>query len=112
MKNSETQETMFLRSYKDAIMLFNMLERNMASCLRAASARTGVDGDIARILEFPYDKKLRKIKVLISKSGFDAQYESFLALAEKCRLFRNRLVHGHWEFVEFLEAPVCQGTGL
>src|SRR5688572_3946564 len=56
----ERAELLFLRSYKDAIMYFNMLDRNLAYCLRWASKVDGSNVDIVAILALSFDRKLKK----------------------------------------------------
>jgi hypothetical protein len=101
-----TSELEFLRNYKDALMHFNMLDRNMAYCLRSASGLSGPEMDCAKFMRYPYDKKLGKVKALIQSKGLMEKCGEFLALAERCRLLRNRIVHGHWDFFEHSDKPV------
>jgi hypothetical protein len=102
----DSPEVLFLRSYKDAIMFFNMLDRNLAYCLRGASSSAGAEVDLLTVLSYPYDKKLKEIKSLILKRGRESEYSEFLRLAEQCRTLRNKLVHGHWAFVARLPKPI------
>ena len=87
-------------------MYFNMLDRNLAYCLRWASASDGRNADLSVILALSFDRKLKKVVALIRKKKRKAEYAEFLSLAEECRKTRNRLVHGHWEFVSRLERPI------
>lgn len=106
MGSDESSEVLFLRRYKDAIMHFNMLERNIALCLRWASKRPREEGLLARMLEMPFNEKLRKLRSLIQKAAKGAEYATFLTMAEQCRQDRNKLVHGYWEYRWFLDEPI------
>jgi hypothetical protein len=103
---SDSPEIIFLRGYKDAIMHFNMLDRNLAYCLQWASTYAGIEVDLLAVLSYSFDKKVKKIVCLIKTRGRKSEYAEFLRLAEQCRTQRNRLVHGHWEFVPRLPKPI------
>ena len=102
----ERAELLFLRSYRDAIMYFNMLDRNLAYCLRWAAESAGRSASLSVILALPFDRKLKKVVALIRRKKRKSEYAEFLSLAEECRKMRNKLVHGHWEFVPRLEQPI------
>lgn len=99
-------EVGFLRRYKEAIYYFNMLDRNMAYCIRAARQRAGTESAVRKIHAQSFDTKLGKINSIIKAKDRVADYHDFSELAEQCRLLRNRLVHGHWEFKDWLKKPI------
>ena len=103
---SDSPEILFLRGYKEAIMHFNMLDRNFAYCLRGASSSAGSEANLLTVLSYPYEKKLKMVGSLIRERGRESEYSEFLRLAERCRTLRNKLVHGHWEFVPRLPKPI------
>ncbi len=87
-------------------MSFNRLDRNMAYCIRLAAQNAGLDVSIETIHSYSYDKKLRKIGAMIRRRMLEPEYGAFLDLAEQCRLFRNKIVHGDWQFIEHLKEPI------
>lgn len=97
MKISPDAELRFLRAYKRAVSNFNILDLNMSLCLRWASLRAGKEVSIDRLLALSYDRKFKRVKSLIRKKGQEPAYQKFIRLAENCRLWRNKLVHGEWE---------------
>src|SRR6266540_1347197 len=103
---SKSPELVFLRGYRDAITHFNMLDRNLAYCLRWASIYDGREVDLMSVLSCSFDKKLKKIVRLIESRDRQAEYGDFLVLAEQCRTLRNKLVHGDWKFVPHLPKPI------
>jgi hypothetical protein len=66
----------------------------------------GNELDLLTVLSYSYDKKLRKIESLIRERKRETEYSRFLALAEQCRSLRNKLVHGHWDFIAHLPKPI------
>jgi len=101
MKITPDTELRFLRAYKRAVSAFNILDLNMSLCLRWASLRAGKEAGIDRFLALPYDRKFKRVKSLIRKKGRELEYQEFIRLAEECRLWRNKLVHGEWELNVF-----------
>lgn len=99
-------ELRFLRQYKDAILHFNLLDRNLAYCLAWATRPMNAGPDFAKAFCLSYDRKLRRIASLIKSRNHEEAYRDFSSLAEQCRLLRNRLVHGRWEFKAWLEKPI------
>lgn len=97
MKPTTDPELRFLRNYKRAVSSFNILDRNMALCLQWAAHYAGKETEMDSFLALPYDRKFSKIKSLIIKKGQGSEYQEFIRLAEMCRLWRNKLVHGEWE---------------
>lgn len=103
---SDSPELLYLRKYQQAVMSFNRLERNMAFCIGWAARSVPRDVDMAAIHSYSYDKKLRKIRLLVREKKLETAYTDFLDSAERCRLFRNKMVHGDWQFVAHLEQPI------
>lgn len=106
MALDDNNEITFLRLYKYGITQFNMLERNMAYCQWHADPSSLHQDRLKQIHEYSFSEKLQKVRALLSAKAKLAPYELFLNQAEQCRLFRNKLVHGHWEFRWFLEEPI------
>ena len=106
MNTKHDPELRFLRAYKRAVSSFNILDMNMALCLRWTSLRADKEADLDRFLALTYDKKFKKIQSLIKKKGQESAYKEFIRLAEECRLWRNKLVHGEWELILFGDKDV------
>jgi len=102
-KNSEIT---FLRTYKDSIYYFNILDRNMGYCLRWCM-RSGRNNRVSeKWLKLTFDQKFKKILLLAKKASSEAAFEVWSQKMEECRRMRNIIVHGHWEWKDFLERPI------
>jgi len=106
MTLSKNDEMVFLQGYKDAVFHFNLLEHNMAYCLWWARKRSGKEIELTSFMSKSYDQKFKKVKSLINSMQRENEYSEFLEMAENCRLLRNKLVHGVWEFIHHLEKPI------
>jgi hypothetical protein len=93
-------ELAFLRGFKDAIMSFNRLDRNLAYFIRFAIEAEGRNRDLLKVLSYSYDKKLKLVRSITRKDGLTQQYDGFIEMADSCRHLRNRLVHGDWRLLE------------
>jgi hypothetical protein len=93
-------ELAFLRAFKDAIMSFNRLDRNLGYFIRYMEEREGRNRDLLKILSHSFDTKLKRVRTLIERSDLSQRYQGFLEMAESCRQLRNRLVHGDWRLIE------------
>lgn len=98
----EESEIQFLRTYKDYIYLFNMLERNIVYCLWHANRGSDVD----RFSKYSFDEKARRLERLVKANGLEEPFGGWLASVERCRKTRNRIVHGSWEFRQWLDKPI------
>ncbi len=103
---ADSPELLFLRSYRDAIMEFNRLDRNLAYFLRIGAERPGAEDRLAVAFKFTFEKKLRKAIALLRKRDWSESHEEFEKLADECRRARNKLVHGEWRFVDRLDNPI------
>lgn len=103
---TDSPELLFLRSYRDAVMEFNRLDRNLAYFLRNSAERGGAEVKLEEIFRHAFDDKLKKATALLRKGGWSESHEEFVNLAGECRLARNRLVHGEWWFAERLDKPI------
>jgi hypothetical protein len=99
-------ELAFLRAFKDAIMSFNRLDRNLAYFIRYLEERDGRNRDLLKILSHSFDTKLKRVRTLIERSDLSQRYQGFLEMAEGGRQLRNRLVHGDWRLMEHLRKAV------
>jgi hypothetical protein len=107
---TEHKEIVFLRTYKDFIYKFNMLDRNMAyflrDCMRSVQGNSSTD----KWHKVTFDQKLKKLLSIANKSIPERQYKILSQKLEECRLLRNVVVHGHWEWREFLDEPILYHT--
>ena len=107
MKGTEVDpEVSFLRAYKDYIFRFNMLERNVAYALVHANPGPISEADYLRYHSMPFAEKLRRFAIFAEPIAARADVAEWLPLMQDCRSMRNRLVHGHWEFLWHLAEPI------
>lgn len=103
---AEESEIVFLRTYKNFIYTFNLLERNMAyflhHCLKGKCKAGG--GNIW--LKVTFDQKSKKIQKIAKGIVSETIYDNFSGKIEKCRHMRNAIVHGNWEWKSFLSSPI------
>ena len=98
-------EFTFLRTYKDFIFYFNMLERNIGYCLRKCLALRGnVNAD--RWLSASFDSKVKRLLGLAKETGVADTFSVWISDLEECRHLRNIVAHGSWDWAEFLDAPI------
>jgi hypothetical protein len=103
---TKDSEITFLRAYKDSIYFFNMLDRNMGYCLRWCM-RSGRNNHASKKwLEVTFNQKFKKIQFLAKEASSEALFEEWSQKMEECRRMRNIIVHGHWEWKDFLERPI------
>ena len=102
----EDSEIVFLRTYKDFIYYFNMLESNMAYCLRYCFRVKQENNSVEKWHKASFDQKLKKISMIAKKNIPKEQYETLFQKLGECRQLRNVVVHGHWEWKDFLDEPI------
>ena len=102
--NSE-HEIDFLRTYKDFIYFFNMLECNIGYSLRYCTERTK-NKNPGKWLDASFDSKIKKVVKLVNAHKLETVFHDWLSDVEKCRHLRNIVAHGHWEWRENLERPI------
>lgn len=102
----DAMELRYLRAYQGFIYQFNMLDRNIAYCLASARKRPDESATIERFLSFSFDQKVKKLKALVGRSGIELPFQEFFSIVEHCRIMRNKIVHGNWEFGDFLDGPI------
>lgn len=102
----ENLELQFLRTFKDYIYYFNMLERNIVYCLSHATKGDDYSSKVDKISSFSFDKKRRRLKNLIKRNEIENVFAKWFESVEYCQSMRNKIVHGHWEFNSFLKAPI------
>jgi len=98
-------EIEFLRTYKDFIYYFNMLERNIGYCLRNCSTKEGSQNP-KRWLSASFDSKIKKVMSLAKKYGIHKSFSEWHAQVEECRNFRNIISHGEWDWKWWLSKPI------
>ena len=98
-------EIIFLRTYKDFIYYFNMLERNIGYCLRYCMKSRG-NVNSGKWLSASFDSKVKRILRLAKESGVDDKFSAWSSDIEECRHLRNIVTHGNWEWREFLDKPI------
>jgi len=103
---AEASEIVFLRTYKDFIYSFNLLDRNMAYflhyCLKGKAKY--IIGN--NWLKVTFDRKSKKILKIAEGIVSETIYDDFANKIEKCRHMRNAIVHGTWEWKGFLSLPI------
>ncbi len=102
--NSEN-EIIFLRTYKDFIFYFNMLERNIGYCLSCCLKSYG-NKNSDKWLVTSFDSKVKRILKLAKRMGVDEKFCTWNSDIEECRHLRNIIVHGNWEWHEFSDKPI------
>ena len=102
--NTENEIT-FLRTYKDFIYYFNMLERNIGYCLRYCMTAFGTMNP-DRWLSASFDSKVKRLLALAQETGVADTFSAWSSDLDDCRHLRNVVAHGNWEWMEFLDAPI------
>ena len=95
----------FLRTYKDFIYFFNMLERNLGSSLRFCARTTGHKTP-EKWHTANFEKKIKKFMSLAKSNDLGAEFEDWHTKVQKCRHLRNIIAHGEWLWREWLEKPI------
>lgn len=107
MKNSPQElELQFLRTFKDYIYYFNMLERNIVYCLSHAIRGGDYNSKVDKFSRLSFDEKMRKLKKLIKRNEIEDVFCKWFESIEYLRKKRNILVHGQWEFIWWIEKPI------
>jgi hypothetical protein len=107
MKTSpEELELQFLRTFKDYIYYFNMLERNVVYCLSYAIHGGDYNSKVDKFSRLSFDEKVRRLKVLIKKNEIENIFSKWFESIEYLRKKRNTLVHGQWDFRWWIEKPI------
>lgn len=102
---STDDEITFLRTYKDFIYYFNMLDRNIGFCLRRCMTLRGTR-NAERWLSVSFDSKVKQLLRLAKECGVADAFASWSSDLEKCRHLRNIVAHGNWEWHEFIDKPI------
>jgi hypothetical protein len=104
MMNTEN-EIIFLRTYKDFIYYFNMLERNIGYCLRRCMGLRG-SRNADRWLSASFDSKVKRLLRLAKDCGVADAFSAWRTDLDECRHLRNIVAHGNWEWKGFLDRPI------
>ncbi len=98
-------EIIFLRTYKDFIYYFNMLERNIGYCLRYC-LKSSCNETPDKWLSVSFNSKVKKILSLAEEVGVGDNFSAWSSDINICRHLRNIISHGNWEWRDFLEKPI------
>ena len=98
-------EIIFLRTYKDFIYYFNMLERNIGYCLRYC-LKQSCNENPDKWLSVSFNSKVKKILSLAKEVGVEDKFSEWSSDINTCRHLRNIISHGNWEWIAFLEKPI------
>jgi hypothetical protein len=98
-------EIIFLRTYKDFIYYFNMLERNIRYCLRYC-LKQSCNENPDKWLSVSFNSKVKKILSLAKEVGVEDKFSEWSSDINTCRHLRNIISHGNWEWKAFLEKPI------
>ncbi len=94
----------FLRTYKDFIYYFNMLERNIGYCLRSCLKSQSMKPE--KWLKVSFDSKIKRILKLAKEVGVDDKFSVWSSDINECRHLRNIVTHGEWEWREHLDKQI------
>lgn len=98
-------EIEFLRTYKDFIYHFNMLERNIGYSLRHCSSKKG-NQNPEKWHSATFDSKVKKIISLATEHGIYDVFSDWHAQVQECRHLRNIISHGSWEWHWSHQEPI------
>ncbi|WP_269527235.1 hypothetical protein [Coraliomargarita parva] len=98
-------EIEFLRTYKDFIYHFNLLDRNMGYCLRYCLQRNGNESP-EKWLSQSFDSKRKRILGLADEHDLNETFSEWNSRLEGIRHFRNIISHGAWEWKRWLSEPI------
>ena len=98
-------EIEFLRTYKDFIYYFNMLERNVGCFLRNCSRIEGIKNP-DKLLSVSFNSKVKRVISLADKYGLHASFYDWYVQVEGCRRMRNIISHGQWEWHWWKTEPI------
>ena len=102
---NKDNEIGFLRTYKDFIYYFNMLERNIGYCLRhCLNLLNNMKTD--KWLNVSFDSKIKRILSLAKEVGIDDKFSAWSSNINDCRHLRNIVTHGEWEWRGFSDKPI------
>ena len=82
------KEIDFLRTYKDFIYYFNLLDSNIGLSIRYCLALTKPE-ESEKWLTKSFDKKITKVLSLAKEGGLDAEFKEWHINVEECRILRN-----------------------
>jgi hypothetical protein len=102
---AENTEITFLKTYKDFIFNFNMLDANIAYCLRTCN-RQSQDNSFEKWFKMTFDKKLKKLLNIAKGKIPQKEFNEFSNRMEKCRKWRNLVVHASWEWKGSFDSPI------
>ncbi len=103
---TDDSELQFLRIYKDYIYCFNLLEGNIVLCLSHARKEGEFSATVDKYRKYSFNENVKRLKQLMKRNGLYENLYEWFQLLEKCRLMRNKIVHGEWLFRYWLEAPI------
>ena len=98
-------EIEFLRTYKDFIYHFNMLDRNVGYCLCYCLQREGNESP-EKWLYQSFDSKRKRILSLANENELSEEFNEWDSQVEKIRHFRNIISHGAWDWNWWLPDPI------
>ena len=102
----EDLELQFLRTFKEYIYYFNLLERNIVYCLSYPNHRNDYSLTVDKFNKLSFDEKVRKLKRFIKRNELEDIFSKWFESVEYLRKKRNTLVHGQWDFRWWLEKPI------
>jgi hypothetical protein len=106
VNSTEHLEQCFAKGVRDYIFRFNMLDRNIAYSLSFVKAQCGEMVSIKDLLALPFYKKMSRLKEAVLQRSLGDAFSEWFDSVDHCRRMRNRIVHGHWEILPFLEEPI------
>lgn len=102
---SSKGEITFLRTYKDYICQFNMLERNIGYCLRYSLKRKG-NATQEKWLSASFDSKVKRIIALAEELKLQGVFHPWHQEVKTIRVFRNIISHGDCDWQDWLPKPI------
>ena len=98
-------EIRFLRTYKDFIYFFNILEGNLGYCLRYCLSKKG-NQNPEKWLSASFDSKIKRVMALAKQHGVSETFSVWHTEVQACRHVRNIVSHGYWEWKWWLPEPI------
>jgi hypothetical protein len=99
------KEIDFLRTYKDFIYYFNMLEQNIGYCLQTTSKMIKQKNPNIW-LTCSFDRKIKRLIKLAGMYNLETLFHEWHLKVQECRHLKNIIAYGRWEWSESNDKPI------
>ena len=99
-------ELEYLRIYQAHIYIFNLLDHNMALCLWYCHRKRPDPPPIDHWVGLPFAEKRKKLLRMAETALSPDDYAELSTRLDECRVWRNVVVHAHWEWMGSMEKPI------